>query len=58
MQILIHAVRMALILHIGQKVENFQAFGSAIERYQNAESVQIYKREREKCRKGASAYFV
>ena len=25
---------------------NFQAFGSAIERYQNAESVQFYKRER------------
>ena len=37
---------MARILHIGQKVENFQAFGSAIERYQNAESVQFYERER------------
>ena len=39
-------LRMARILYIGQKVENFQAFGSAIERYQNAESVQFYKRER------------
>ena len=40
MQILIHAVRMARILHIGQKVENFQAFGSGIERYQNERSVE------------------
>ena len=46
MQILIHTVRMARILHIGQKVENFQAFESAIERYQNAESVHVYKRDR------------
>ena len=37
---------MARILHIRQKVENFQAFESAIERYQNAESVQFYKRDR------------
>ena len=37
---------MALILHIGQKVENFQAFESAFEHYQNAESVQFYKRDR------------
>ena len=42
MQILIHAVRMARILHIGQKVENSQAFGNAIERYQNTESVQFF----------------
>ena len=33
------------ILHIGQKFENFQAFESAIEHYQNAESVQFYKRD-------------
>ena len=37
---------MALIFHIGQKVENFQAFESANERCQNAESVQFYKRDR------------
>ena len=36
---------MAHILHIGQKFENFQAFESAIECYQNAESVQFYKRD-------------
>ena len=37
---------MARILHIEQKIENFRAFGSAIERYQNAKSVQFYKRDR------------
>ena len=37
---------MARILHIGQKDENFQAFESANERYQNAENVQFYKRDR------------
>ena len=37
---------MARILHIEQKIENFRAFESAIERYQNAESVQFYKRDR------------
>ena len=37
---------MACILHIGQKVENFQAFESPHERYQNAKSVQFYKRDR------------
>ena len=46
MQILIHTVRMARILHIEQKIENFRAFESAIERYQNAESAQFYKRDR------------
>ena len=46
MQILIHTVIMARILHIGQKVENFQAFESAIERFQNAESIHVYKRDR------------
>ena len=45
MQILIHKVRMAHILHIGQKFENFQAFESAIEHDQNAKSVQFYKRD-------------
>ena len=40
-------VRMAHIfqIHIGQKFENFQAFESAIEHYQNAESVQFFKRD-------------
>ena len=38
MQILIHTVRMARI--------HFQAFESAIEGYQNAESVHLYKRDR------------
>ena len=41
MQILIHTVIMAGILDIGQKVENFHGFESAIGRYQNAESVQF-----------------
>ena len=45
MQILILTVRMARILHIGQNFDNFQAFESAIECYQNAESVQFYKRD-------------
>ena len=36
---------MARILHIEQDL-NFHAFESAIERYQNAESVQFYKRDR------------
>ena len=38
---------MARILHIGQNFDNFQAFESAIECYQNAESVRIqfYKRD-------------
>ena len=31
--VLIHTARMARILYIRQKVENFQAFESAIERY-------------------------
>ena len=37
---------MARILHIEQTIENFRAFESAIERYQNAESVQFYMRDR------------
>ena len=37
---------MARILHIEQKIEKFRAFERAIERYQNAESVQFYKRDR------------
>ena len=46
MQISILTVRMARILHSHrEKNENFQAFESAIERYQNAESVQFYKRD-------------
>ena len=37
MQILIHTVRMARILHIEQKIENFRAFESAIERDRSVE---------------------
>ena len=32
-------------LHIGQKFEDFAAFESALMRYQNAENVQIYRRD-------------
>ena len=31
-------------IHVGQKFEDYQAFESAIECYQSAESVQFYKR--------------
>ena len=40
-----HMVRMAHNIHIGQKFEDFRAFESAIERYQNVESVQFFKRD-------------
>ena len=36
---------MAHSTHAGQKFEDYQAFESAIERYQSAESVQFYKRD-------------
>ena len=36
---------MAHRLHIGKKFEDFSAFESAIERYQNAEYVQFWKRD-------------
>ena len=36
---------MAHNLHIGQKFEDFAAFESANMRYQNAENVQIYRRD-------------
>ena len=42
--ILYHTVKMAHI-HVGQKFEDYQAFESAIERYQSAESMQFYKRD-------------
>ena len=32
-------------IHVWQKFEEYQAFESAIERYQSAESVQFYKRD-------------
>ena len=35
---------MAHNLHLGQKIEDFAAFESAIMRYQNAENVQFYRR--------------
>ena len=38
-------VRMAHNIHIGQKFEDFRAFESAIEHYQNVESVQFFKRD-------------
>ena len=38
-------VKMAHNIHIGQKFEDFRAFESALERYQNVESVQFYKRD-------------
>ena len=36
---------MAHNIHIGQNFEDFRAFESAIERYQNVESVQLFKRD-------------
>ena len=36
---------MAHSIHVGQEFEDYQAFESAIERYQSAESVQFYKRD-------------
>ena len=36
---------MAHSIHVGQKFEDYQAFESAIERYQRTESVQFYKRD-------------
>ena len=32
-------------IHIGQKLEDYQALESAIDRYQSAESVPFYKRD-------------
>ena len=43
--ILYHTVKMAHSIHVRQKFEDYQAFESAIERYQSAESVQFYKRD-------------
>ena len=43
--ILYHTVKMANSIHVGQKFEDYQAFESAIERNQSAESVQFYKRD-------------
>ena len=43
--ILYHTVKMAHSIHVGQKFEDYQAFESAMERYQSAESVQFYKRD-------------
>ena len=39
------AVKTVYSIHIGQKFEDYQAFESAIERYQSAESLQFYKRD-------------
>ena len=36
---------MAYSIHVRQKFEDYQAFESAIEGYQIAESVQFYKRD-------------
>ena len=43
--ILYHTVKMARSIHVGQKSEDHQAFESAIERYQSAEIVQLYRRD-------------
>ena len=43
--ILYHTVKMGHSIHVRQKFENYQAFESAIERYQSGESVQFYKRD-------------
>ena len=42
--VLYHTVKMAHGIHIGQEFEDYQAFESAIECYQSAESWQFYKR--------------
>ena len=42
---------MAHSIHVGQKFEDYQAFESAIECYQSAESVQFYKRDSRTVRK-------
>ena len=43
--ILYHAVKTVHSIHVGQKFEDYQAFESATECYQSAESVQFYKRD-------------
>ena len=43
--ILYHTVKTVHSIHVGQKFEDYQAFESAIERYQSEESVQFYKRD-------------
>ena len=43
--ILYHTVKTVHSIHGGQKFEDYQAFESAIERYQSAESMQFYKRD-------------
>ena len=42
---------MAHSIHVGQEFEDYQAFESAIERYQSSESVQFYKRDSRTVRK-------
>ena len=41
--ILYHTVKMGHSIYVRQKFEDYQAFESAIERYQSAESVKFYK---------------
>ena len=43
--ILYHTVKTVYSIHVGQKLEDYQAFVSAIQRYQSAENVQFYKRD-------------
>ena len=43
--ILYHAVKTVHSIHVRQKFEDYQAFVTAIECYQSAESVQFYKRD-------------
>ena len=49
--ILYHTVKMVHSIHVRQKFEDYQAFESAIERYQSAESVQLYKRDSRRYKK-------
>ena len=43
-------------IHVGQKFEDYQAFESAIERYQSAESVQFYKRDSREVQKAKPCF--
>ena len=52
MPILYHSVKTVHSIHVGLKFEDYQAFESAIERYQSAESVQVYKRDSRAVQKG------
>ena len=52
--ILYHTVKTVHSIHVGQKFEDYQAFESAKEHYQSAESVQFYKRDSRAVQKAKS----